>query len=67
MAVSKRYLLAQAAKRNQATVTSRAKAAGMPVVVKPTIWERARSAYFGSQPLTHKQLLQNQMAEAGVE
>jgi hypothetical protein len=39
----------------------------MPSTVKPAAWEATRKAYFGTQPLTHAQLLENQMAEAGAE
>lgn len=67
MSASKNHRLAVAAKRNQAVLINRPKDAGMPPVIKPSIWERARSAYFGTQPLTHKQLIANQMAEVGAE
>lgn len=67
MSASKNHRLALAAQRRQAVLINRPKDAGMPPVIKPRIWEKARNAFFNDRPLTHKQLLQNQMAEAGVE
>jgi hypothetical protein len=65
--VSKSHRLAQVAAKKQAILMKRAEDAGMPPVIDRGIWERARQAFFGPQPLTHKQLLKHQMAEAGVE
>lgn len=67
MAASKRFLLAKSTQRRQATLMTRAESRNMPSVIKPSIWERARNAYFNDRPFTHAQRLENQMAQKGVE
>lgn len=67
MAASKQYRLAIAAQRRQGVLAARPESRGMPSTVKPASWESTRKAYFGQQPLTHAQLLESQMAEAGAE
>ena len=67
MAVSKAFRTAVAAQRHQAILSDRAISRGMPQMIGPSRWEATRKAYFGERPLTHAQLLEHQMAEAGVE
>jgi len=67
MAATKRYQLAKAAQRRQGVLAARPESRNMPSTVKPAAWESTRNAYFGTQPYTHAQLLENQMAEAGAE
>lgn len=67
MAASNAFRLAKGAQRRQATLISRAKTDGMPPVIKPSLWEKAKDAYFGQRPLTRKELLQAQMAAIGDE
>lgn len=67
MAASKAHLLARAVQRRQAILINRAKTDGMPQVIKPTLWDRARDAYFGQRPQTHKERVEAQTIAAGLE
>lgn len=66
MAASRNHRLARAVEKRQDILRNRPKDAGMPSVIKPNLWERARKGFF-DRPYTHKQLLEHQMSEAGVE
>lgn len=66
MAATAAHRFARAVQERQDVLRERAKDAGMPSVIKPSIWERARKAYF-DRPFTHKQRLENQMAANGDE
>lgn len=64
---SKAIRLGTAIQRNLPTQLDRAKTAGMPDMINRPRYAAAREAYLGTDELTHAQLLEHQMAEAGDE
>lgn len=67
MAASKSHLLARAVQRRQAILINRAKTDGMPQIIKQGIWEKARGAFLGQRPQTHKERVEAQTLAAGLE
>jgi hypothetical protein len=66
MAASAVHRFAQAIRKKQDILRGRAAAAGMPSVIKPDIWERARRGY-QDRPYSHRERVQNQTEKAGME
>ena len=67
MAAAKAHLLSRAVQRRQDPLRTGAATAGMPQIIKPSLWERAREAYFGQRPRTRREILASQMAANGDE